>query len=584
MKVKLISFGIALLSSAPEGATGRAQNVKATISSLPKNLTAAHKCYDVRPGENRTKSQRLGCWILANGKSFFGSTDITADLSAPMPKVMNTLYNNEGMANAVRDGCFSLIGTNGEVSINRYKFSSLDSYISSVRDSTNIDVSGKVGYLLSSVSASYTSSQINSKEVASEFSYSKAHVRAEIEFGKVQNNCFGNDMQKYVSRDAMALWEQVKADPSDMGAVRAFNDQFRVFHPDEWTIGGVRTFELTATIYSDSVFDSDAMTQAISAAANVQYGPVSAEVTSSMEKSFNSQVNKTSMKTSTQSSQSGVWPCNGGPDLLSNFSKLSTAEIARQTTICRKEFEDDFESWSPYKITGYSSTIDLVMNATDRSENKNLQKELAVALHDENVKCSPVKVRGFRIVRNSTASSGKSYVYSLGNCLSTINGYAPSNCRFEQGKASLMFERVTGVYGRHGYLIHNITDPNYTGNATGILAVSKDGHVYGDRYWRYGNVWQNFGYEAARKAFTFTAFSWSQALNVFPNSTFTRDPLIGRDTATYLLNSDATFVGTNTTNPDILNQKDELLHVNGIRASLDGKDIDLCEPTDKTAA
>mmetsp|Transcript_16461 Transcript_16461/g.35920 ORF Transcript_16461/g.35920 Transcript_16461/m.35920 type:complete len:577 (-) Transcript_16461:40-1770(-) len=572
MKVKLISFGIALLSSAPEGATGRAQNVKATISSLPKNLTAAHKCYDVRPGENRTKSQRLGCWILANGKSFFGSTDITADLSAPMPKVMNTLYNNEGMANAVRDGCFSLIGTNGEVSINRYKFSSLDSYISSVRDSTNIDVSGKVGYLLSSVSASYTSSQINSKEVASEFSYSKAHVRAEIEFGKVQNNCFGNDMQKYVSRDAMALWEQVKADPSDMGAVRAFNDQFRVFHPDEWTIGGVRTFELTATIYSDSVFDSDAMTQAISAAANVQYGPVSAEVTSSMEKSFNSQVNKTSMKTSTQSSQSGVWPCNGGPDLLSNFSKLSTAEIARQTTICRKEFEDDFESWSPYKITGYSSTIDLVMNATDRSENKNLQKELAVALHDENVKCSPVKVRGFRIVRNSTTSSGKTYVYNLGNCL------APSSkCRFEKGRASLVFERVAGRYGKHGYDIHNIASPNYTGDATAALTVSKDGHLYGAS-WAQKSFKQNFGYDSSRKAFTFTAFGKEQALSVFPNSRFTFDHKLGVNTATYSLNSDATFVGTNTTDPNILNQTDELLHVQGIRASLDGTGIDLCEP------
>jgi len=57
------------------------------------------------------------------------------------------------------------------------------------------------------------------------------------------------------------------------------------------------------------------------------------------------------------------------------------------------------------------------------------------------------------------------------------------------------------------------------------------------------------------------------------------DPSIRRKAATYLLNSDATFVGTNTTNSDTLNQNEEMIPVNGIRAFLEGTGVDLCEPT-----
>mmetsp|Transcript_43663 Transcript_43663/g.69845 ORF Transcript_43663/g.69845 Transcript_43663/m.69845 type:complete len:581 (-) Transcript_43663:19-1761(-) len=549
-------------------ANGLLMGMPAIISSVPANLTVGMKCHDLKPGETREASERFGCWILANGNTFFGATDIYTDLSESMPRVKNKLYDNKGMADSVRSGCFTITSLNGDVSLDKYSFSSLAGYSRRVQESTKLAVSAKASYLLSSVSASYNSAQDSENKVNSRFSYAKAHIRSEIQLGKVKNNCMGTKMSSFITEGSRQLWEAVKENPDDIDLARSFNAHFRVLHPDEWIIGGIHKFELTSTISSTSTFNSESMSRGVAAAANVGFGAFSVGVSTSMERAFKTETSNSRMTTITQTSEAGAWPCEGASGLLKNFQNLTIEEYGRQKKLCQDEFENKFESWTPYKTSGYSSTLDIMMTPSDRLENPDLEDKLARALHDQNVKCNPVKIRGFRIIRN-TSTPTKNYIYNLAGC--------DPICRFEQGSPSLVFERVSGTLQKKMYLVHNVTHPAYNNTAYLALTVYVDGRIVAlPRNLK--NPYQTmFGYNETNQAFTFTLRNGTPPIQTFPLPEYYKDET-GLPGWQFFLDSDAHFIGTNSTQKDDIHQKTFLLHVNGVRSSMDGKEIELCEP------
>eukprot|EP00516_Mucochytrium_quahogii_P006496 CAMPEP_0203748870 /NCGR_PEP_ID=MMETSP0098-20131031/3632_1 /ASSEMBLY_ACC=CAM_ASM_000208 /TAXON_ID=96639 /ORGANISM=" , Strain NY0313808BC1" /LENGTH=733 /DNA_ID=CAMNT_0050637765 /DNA_START=2273 /DNA_END=4472 /DNA_ORIENTATION=- len=537
--------------------------MEAITSSLPENLTKSMRCPDL-PKDNST---RLGCLIMNWGDLLFGSVDATADLSDRSPSVTNRLYDPAGMAQSVRDGCFSLTALNGDVSPDQYSYSSLSEYKSTVESRSSFSGSMEVSYFLSSMSSSYNHAQTNENQVNKKFSYAKAHAGREIQMAKIKNTCMGTSMSKYMNTASLKLWEDLKENSDDPDVLRAFNSHFRALQPNEWIIGGISWVELTSTISSKSTFDSDAMSRGITAAAGVKFGGFGASASVEMTKAFENQTSKSGMTIITTVQEDNVWPCESGPNLLT--LERSSKQYSQEKNACLDEFVNNFESWTPYKTSGYTSSLGVLMQPVDLRNHPGLEKKVAKALYDQTVTCHPVRVRGFRISRISTTPTGKSFTYNLASC----NPY----CRFEQGSHSLVFERVSGQRGKSSYLVHNVTDPNYNYTSRIALQVAPDGRLYTNYFvpeYRSNN--QNaFGYNESREAFTFT--SWGTPLKTYPNPLKYVDET-GLGGYQYFLDSDARFIGTNLTDPEELNQHTFLLHVNGIRSAMTEQRIELCEP------
>mmetsp|Transcript_5539 Transcript_5539/g.9888 ORF Transcript_5539/g.9888 Transcript_5539/m.9888 type:complete len:613 (-) Transcript_5539:14-1852(-) len=582
----------------------------ALVSALPEDESQIDpeslQCRDLREGQTRSDNERLGCWILANSNEFFGTPEIGTDLSAALPKVSNVLYDRQGMFNAVREGCFNLVSANGQVERNKYSYSTVEGYKANVESSTSIDISGKGKYLLSTVSASYTSSQDTERKVNNKFSYAKAHVRSELQIGKVYNSCMENSMQKHISSSSRELWEALKANPDDEYILRAFNAHFRTLQTDSWTLGGIYSYDMKTTILENSELDSVAMAKGMEAAASVKFGSFGVDVSTKMSEAFDRETENTKMTTKSEFFDAGISPCPEMAILLrDNITDKDT--INRYMIKINDAFQDNFETWTPYKSVGYTSTLDMLLTAEDRERFPNLETKLGQALHDENVRCNPVRMRGFRLIRNKT--EGEDETLTLNCAKPDPSSRNEALCRFERGVSTpVVLERTSGDYGmykQHAYLIHYVGEKDYVqGEAQALLTICKGaGHIGQLCAVEYDPVLNSlgtmsngtFGYNQESNAFTYTGYDQSQFvaarkkepvarnLNLRRKGGHTQNPVTNIWGYHYFLDRDSQFIGTDTSDPNVPalgNQHTYLVHVNGIRSSLDGSDTVLCDNED----
>mmetsp|Transcript_9258 Transcript_9258/g.17506 ORF Transcript_9258/g.17506 Transcript_9258/m.17506 type:complete len:590 (+) Transcript_9258:157-1926(+) len=589
--MKLLTIvGVLLVSTSWQRVDGLVKvGMPALVSQLPDlefiNLDSM-KCREPPSGTTFSMNQRLGCWILANGKTFFASPAITADLSSALPKMDNMLYNSTGMYEAARRGCFSLTGMNGDVERNKYSYSSLDGYKSQVTHAANLDVSGKASYMMSAVSASYTSGQDSEKKVNSKFSYAKSHIRSEIKMGKVTNNCIGNRMQQFIKPSALELWNDILKSPHDLTKIGSFNSQFRALHADTWLLGGIAYAELKVTILDGSSFDSEAMAKGVKAAADVKIGGVGIDITGEMKNAFKKETENSTMTTESNTAEGGVAPCEPIYRMLRGFD-LTPEEYGALKAQAAELFVRDFESWTPIQVIGYTSTLNMMLTAGDRLNNPGLGAILGKALHEANVKCMRVKVQGYRLIRNSTTASGKSYVYTL-NCGDDFGPWKTNYCRFEQGSSTpVILERGSGngTSNLNSYSLHYVSRPDYvSGVPTADLTLC--GHptrrlcAAGRQLGLPEELLQSFRYNDTSAAFSVVSPDpkANHGITSFPGPAKYNIPNTSRMGYHFFLNSDAQLMGTWTSSEDILNQHTYFEAVKGVRSSIDGQRTDLCIP------
>uniref|UniRef100_A0A7S2RJY7 Uncharacterized protein n=1 Tax=Mucochytrium quahogii TaxID=96639 RepID=A0A7S2RJY7_9STRA len=521
---------------------------------------------------------------------FFGTPEIGADLSAALPKASVVLYDAKGMYNAVKDGCFTL-APEERTDTKAYSFSTVQGYKTAAKSASNIEVSGKGEYLVSSVSASYTSSQDTEQKVNNQFSYAKAHVKSELQIATVVNNCMGagRGMAKYMTESSRMLWRALKADPDNQDIARAFNEHFRALQTSKWSLGGLYAYDMKVTLMENSELDTEAMDKGIKAAANIKVGAYGAEMELEMSKAFTRETEKTSMKTKFDFVDTGIAPC---PE-LATFLRTNRTDKSELEKKIKKAFQDDFQAWTPHRSIGYTSSLEMMLAAEGGGSDSNLQAKLAQALFEENVSCNQVKVRGFRLIRNLT--EGEDGTLTLTCKKPNPNNVPQALCKFERGAGEIVLERTSGDYGmlnQHTFLIHYVGSKDYHGVAEGILSLCKGndlhGHLCAVKYdVSFGtSTFGTFGYNGTHDAFTYTGYAQTEfknaahrenvaeKLNLQPEGEYYRNSDTRLYGYHYFLNRDARFVGHSPGHAE--NQHTYLQHVNGIRPSIDGTSPVLC--------